>query len=319
VTTAFVLSGGGSLGAVQVGMLQALAARGIKPDLLVGSSAGALNAAFVAGRGFDDATLAELAGVWQGLRRQDVFPFAPHRHMLALAGARPSLCAPHGLLRLIDSHVGYERLEDARIPVHVVATDVLSGREVLLSRGDVVTAVLASASIPAVLPAVEIDGRTLFDGGIANNTPISQAVALGADRVVVLPAGVACALPTPPRSALATAVHAITLLIEQRLVLDTAAYGDRAELVVLPPLCPLSVSSADFRHAALLIERARDATAAWLDAGRHRLPHPERFLSLHHHSLVGHSPVGHSLVGQSPVGHSPVGTSPDHCPGEDAA
>ncbi len=283
MTTAFVLSGGGSLGAVQVGMMLALADRGLRPDLLVGASAGALNAAYVAGRGFDESTLDDLAGVWQRLRRNDVFPFAPHRHLLALAGARPSLCAAEGLRRLIATHVRYPRLEDAEVPVHVVATDVLSGQEVLLSSGDPGPAVLASASIPAVLPSVEIDGLVLFDGGIADNTPISQAVALGADRVVVLPAGVACALEAPPRSALATAIHALTLLIEQRLVLDAAAFHDRVELVVLPPLCPLAVSSADFRHGAALIARARSASRRWLDEGGHKRPLPERFLSLHTH------------------------------------
>jgi NTE family protein len=78
-------------------------------------------------------------------------------------------------------------------------------------------------------------------------------------------------------------VHALTLLIEQRLILDVAAYHDQVELVVLPPLCPLSVSSTDFRAARMLIDRARSAADRWLDAGSHRLPHPERFLSLHTH------------------------------------
>ena len=283
MTTAFVLSGGGSLGAVQVGMLQTLADRGIRPDLLVGASAGALNAAFVGDRGFSAETLDDLAGIWQRLRRSDVFPFAPHHHLLALAGARPSLCSPEGLRRLITTHLRMERLEDAVVPVHVVATDVLSGKEVVLSTGDPSAAVLASASIPAVFPCVEIDGMVLFDGGVADNTPISQAVALGADTVVVLPAGVACALDRPPRSALASAIHAITLLIEQRLVLDAAAYHDRVELIVLPPLCPLAVPSIDFRHGRELIARARAASHRWLDDGGHRRPHPERFLSLHSH------------------------------------
>ena len=78
----------------------------------------------------------------------------------------------------------------------------------------------------------------------------------------------------------------VTLLIEQRLVLDVAAYHDRVGLIVVPPLCPLSVSSADFAHAGRLIDRAHRAAARWLDAGNYHLPHPERFLSLHHHPLT---------------------------------
>lgn len=292
MTTAFVLSGGGSLGAVQVGVLQALSDRDVSPDLLVGVSAGALNAVYIAGRGFTGQTLEGLAGVWRALRRRDVFPFAPVRQLLAIGRARPSICSGRGLSRLISEHLAFERFEDARLPVHVVATDVLSGADVLLSAGDLATAVLASASVPGILPVVEIDGRFLFDGGVANNTPISQAVALGADRVVVIPSGPACGLGTPPRSILAMAVHAVTLLIQQRLILDVLAYQDEVELLVVPPLCPLSVSPTDFRHAALLIERARGATHTWIAKGGHLQPHPERFLALHAHPAGKPSKAG---------------------------
>lgn len=284
MTTAFVLSGGGSLGGVQVGMLQALVARGIEPDFLVGTSAGALNAAYVAGHGFTPAALDELAGVWQRLRRHDVFPFDPARHVLALAGARPSLCSADALRRLVATHLVCDRLEDTRIPVHVIATEVLSGLDVVLSHGDATTAVLASAAIPAIFPTVRIDDVDLFDGGVANNTPLSHAIALGADRIVVLPTGVACSLDSAPSTALAAAVHALTLLVQQRLVLEVAARQNDVDLVVLPPLCPLSVSSVDFRHAAELIGRAEQASGRWLDDGGHLRPHPERFLSLHRHS-----------------------------------
>ena len=295
--TAFVLTGGGSLGAVQVGMMRALLERDMRPDLLIGASAGALNAAYVAGRGFDDETLDSLAGVWRRLRRHDVFPFDPSRHLLALAGARPSLCAPDALRRLIAAHLAYDDLEAARIPVHIVATDVLSGRDRVLATGDARSAVLASASIPAVFPAVEREGVLLFDGGVANNAPVSHAVALGAERVVVLPTGYACALSAAPRSALGSAVHALTLLVQQRLILEVAAFAERVELVVLPPLCPLSVSSADFRFGDELIARAHRASGSWLDEGGHRRPHPEQFLSLHDHraeSAVGHATGDHA-------------------------
>lgn len=289
MVTAFVLSGGGSLGAVQAGMLQALATRGVEPDLVIGTSAGALNAAYVAGHGTGTAVLEDLAGIWAGLRRRDVFPLQPARLGAAAVRRAPSLCPNGALRRLIGEHIAFERLEDAAIPVHVVATDVRSGEEVVLSAGNAVDAILASAAIPAVFPSVRIDDRDLIDGGVADNAAISHAVALGADVVYVLPTGYACALDDPPGSALSSALHALTLLIEQRLILEVAHFADQTDIRVLPPLCPLSVSSTDFRHGALLVERARTATERWLDEGGPRLAHPERFLSLHRHSFNFHT------------------------------
>ena len=306
MTTAFVLSGGGSLGAVQVGMLKALAERDVHPDLLIGTSAGALNAAYIAGHGTDVCALEDLSMIWRGLRRHDVFPLDPLRHLLALVGQSPAVCRDTGLRRLVERHVPFRNLEDATIPLHIVATDLLSGREVLLSDGDAVTAVLASATIPGILPAVSRNGLTLVDGGVANNAALSQAVALGAHEVYVLPAGFACALQHPPRTALATAVQALSLLIEQRLIIDVADFDGDAALRVLPPLCPLEVSSADFGHAAQLIARAHRATAAWLDSGGTSLPAPERFLSLHHHRRATLAGDDHTCGDDSADVSSPV-------------
>ena len=283
MTTAFVLSGGGSLGAVQVGMLAALETRGFRPDLLVGTSVGALNAAYVGANGYDATAIDRLAAIWRKLRRAEVFPIDPLRQTMAAAGRRRSLCSRRPLRRLVESNLSITDLEAARIPLHIVTTDVMSGEEVLLSSGDAVSAVLASAAIPAVFAPVERDGRVLMDGGVANNAGVSHAIALGADQVVVLPAGFSCALLAPPTTPLAAAMHALTLLIEQRLIVEVAHLVDRADIIVLPPLCPLSVSPIDFRSAADLITRAYDTSRAWLDAGNHLLPHAERFLSLHGH------------------------------------
>jgi NTE family protein len=254
----------------------------------VGTSAGALNAAFVAGHGTDAAALQELARIWAGLRRRDVFPLHPARLAAAAVGRAESLCSDAPLRHLIEGHLPFARLEEASLPVHVVSTDVASGKEVLLSSGNAVDAVMASASIPAVFPSVHLDGRDLIDGGIADNAAISQAVALGADTIYVLPTGYACALDAPPRSALSSALHALTLLIEQRLILEVAYYEQRADIRVIPPLCPLSVSSTDFRFGGVLVVRAREATGRWLDGGGMSEPHPERFLSLHRHAAEQH-------------------------------
>src|SRR5690348_10875471 len=124
MTTAFVLSGGGSLGAVQVGMLQALAEHGETPDLLVGTSAGAINAAYVAGHGTSRASLDTLAQSWARLRRGDVFPLNPRQHLLALTGSRASMFTSDGLQRIISSHLPYRLLQDAPTPGHIVATNL---------------------------------------------------------------------------------------------------------------------------------------------------------------------------------------------------
>jgi NTE family protein len=125
--------------------------------------------------------------------------------------------------------------------------------------------VLASCAIPGVFPAVRIDGFDLVDGGVANNTPISHAAELGASKIYVLPTGITCELPRPPRGAIAMVVHAITLLINQRLVQDIEDFSHKAELIVLPPPCPLAVLPSEFGHAEELIERAYELASTALD------------------------------------------------------
>lgn len=289
MTIAFVLSGGGSLAAVQVGMLQALSRRGIRPDLLVGTSAGALNAAYVAGHGLGEEALHELGELWRGLRRRTVFPLSPVRGVLAAVGAQDSLCSSAPLGRLLDTQLPYRRLERAGTPVHVVTTDVLTGQAVLLSEGDAVSALLASCAVPGVFPAVRRDGRILCDGALADMSGVFQAAALGADRVYILTAGTSCALDRPPGHPAASALHAVSLLLQQRVILETKALAGSVDLRVIPGLCPLAVSAADFSHAGDLISRARRATAEWLDSGADTLPAPQRFLSLHSHALHSHA------------------------------
>lgn len=286
MTTALVLSGGGSLGAVQVGMLRALADQQVTPDLLVGTSVGALNAAFVAGHGVTPAGVDALAGVWRGLRTRSVFSLDVRYAVAALAGRRSAVLADRGLRHLLGAHLPFTRIEDAPVPLLVVASDQLTGREVVLAAGDAVSGILASCAIPAVFPAVEAAGTTLVDGGLANNTALSVAVAAGADTVYVLPTGYACALPRPPRTPLGAALHALTLLTHQRLVADLALYADQVDLIVLPPPCPLRTSPASFSRAPELIERAhRDARRALATTGGRRRQ-PDRVVAVHAHPVL---------------------------------
>jgi hypothetical protein len=169
---------------------------------------------------------------------------------------------------LIARNVQCEVLEEMPIPLHVVAVDVISGEELRLSGGPIVDAVLASAAIPGVVAPVRWHDRTPMDGGVANNTPISHAVELGAERIYVLPTGHACALEEPPRGALAVALHAISLLTQRRLIDDIERHRDAARLVVLPSPCPLGIQPIDFGHADELIDRALSDAREFLDDGR---------------------------------------------------
>lgn len=283
-STAFVLAGGGSLGAVQVGMLAALTRRGIVPDFVVGASVGAINAAYYAAEP-DERGVKRLERIWCGLRRTDVFPFSPMAGMLGFFGKTDHLVSSAPLRSLIESELPYERLEDAQLPCHVVATDALDGAEVVLSSGPATTALLASAAIPAVFPPVRIDGRFLLDGGVSNNTPISIAVAMGATRVIVLPTGISCALQVPPSGAMALALHALNLLIMRQLVSDIEHCARVADVITVPPLCPLSTISYDFSQSANLIRRAEAATRLWLRKdGLQHFGAPPVLLPHHHNS-----------------------------------
>jgi NTE family protein len=261
--TAFVFAGGGSLGAVQVGMLKALTRLKIVPDFVVGASVGAINGAYFAAEPGEEG-VARLERIWRRLHRTDVFPFSLVNGLLALLGRRDHLVAPAFLRSLMESELPCQTLESARIPCHVVATDLLTGAEVTMAAGPITSALLASSAIPAVFPAVPIDGRYLMDGGVANNTPISTAIRLGATRIIVLPTGVSCALPRPPRGAVGIALHALNLLVMRQLISDIERYSERAELIVLPPLCPVAVTAYDFSQTADLIRRAEAATRLWL-------------------------------------------------------
>ena len=150
--TAFVLAGGGSLGAVQVGMLRVLEAHGIKPDLIVGSSVGAINGAHYAGAATAEG-INRLQQIWLGLRRGDIFPFGLET-LFGVIWSRGFLVSSQGLRNLFERHLPYCTLEAARIPIHVVATDLLSGEAVVLSKGSVADAIMASCAIPAAFAPV---------------------------------------------------------------------------------------------------------------------------------------------------------------------
>ncbi len=186
--TAFVLAGGGSLGAIQVGMLRELVTHGVPPHIVVGSSVEALNGAYFAA----DRTAAgvtRLEAIWRGLRRQDIFPVTLRR-VAGLFFGSAALVDSRGLRRVIEQHLPYRELEHAAIPMHIAATELLSGASVELSSGSAVEAILASCAIPAAFAPVRLGNDYLIDGAIASNTPIMTAVKLGDEPARRAPHGI---------------------------------------------------------------------------------------------------------------------------------
>jgi NTE family protein len=274
--TAFVLSGAASLAAVQVGMLQALYEDGITPDLLVATSAGAVNAAFIASRPQTTATAQALGRIWRNLQREDMFPVSLSALVGGVCGNRDHLVRDRGLRQLVRRYIEFDDLADASIPLHLVSFDLTTGHEVLLSDGPSVDAVAASGSIPGIYPPVRMGDRRLIDGGVAGSTPISHAVELGAERIYVLPAQhPSQPLARVPKSALDASIYGLGLLIGSRLETDIARNANEAELIVMPTPKTGHVQPTSFEHSGALISQA-------LAAGRRLLKpqHSRRHLRL---------------------------------------
>jgi NTE family protein len=267
--TALVFAGGGSFGAVQVGMLHSLVANGVSADMVVGSSVGAINGAYYAGAPHLKGVL-ELETIWRGLTRHDVFPIT-WRTMLGFIWRRDFLISHDGLRKLIEDHLPYRNLQDAQIPIHIVTTDVVTGESVVLSEGSAVEAIVASTSIPGAFAPVPYKDRYLADGAISANTPVKVAVRKGARRLIILPTGYACATNKPPVGAVANALHALTLMVARQLVSELEGLQSDIEYFVVPPLCPLLGSPYDFSRTSELIERSIKSTDDWL--AHHGLEH----------------------------------------------
>lgn len=263
--TAFVFAGGGSFGAIQGGMMQALSAHGVTADMVVGSSVGAMNGAYYAGTPTLDG-VKQLADIWRGLTRQDVFPVTL-RAFVGFLWRRDFLVSHNGIRKLIDDHLPYKNLEDSMIPVHIVTTDVVTGDSIVLSEGSAADAIVASTAIPGAFEPVKYKDLFLADGAISSNTPINVAVVKGATRLIIMPTGFACAGHEPPVGAVANVLHALTLLIARQMTVELENLDPSIEYYVVPPLCPLVGSPYDFSRTDDHIARAIKNTEAWIADG----------------------------------------------------
>ena len=280
--TAFVFAGGGSLGAVQVGMLKALHSAGVEPDMVAGVSVGAINA-FCYACDPTAAGIAALERIWRRLRRADIFPAPGLRGLWRVARGQDHLIAPIGLGRLLRDQLPARDFADCRLPCWVVATNALSGTAVALNQGPAIPALLASTAIPALFPPVRIAGRLLNDGGFAFQAPFATVAGAGAARLYVLPTGYSCARSRAPASALGHALSALNQLTAAKLVGSIQYYARHLEVHTVPPLCPLEVSPLDFSQTARLIDSAESQTRDWLARGTQMIDGVPHQLAPHEH------------------------------------
>jgi predicted acylesterase/phospholipase RssA len=244
---AFVLSGGGNLGALQVGMMYALVEKGVRPGMIVGTSVGAINGAFLASRP-DLPGIAEIAHLWSSLRRKDVLGVGLGTLVGGFRGRPRHLFDPSSIRRILESFLTFSRLEDAPIPLTVVATALGTGEAVVLNSGDATTALLASSAVPRLLPPVEIGGRLLVDGAATADIPLQQAVALGAREIYVLP----------------TAPAQVAALVWQGATCETSVGADRPVVhVIAPPEARVPLGRLD--QSPALLRLGYDQARTWLE------------------------------------------------------
>jgi NTE family protein len=264
---AVVLSGGGSLGAAQVGALQALLEAGIVPDLVVGCSVGALNGAFVAVHPSAE-RLAELEQIWRGMSRRTVFPNGRLTVASRLASRRDHLYTPDGLRSIIQTCVPVHDLAETEIPVHVVTTDLRAGESVWWSSGDPVEVLAASAALPGLFPPVPLGDSLHVDGGVSCPVPTQRALDLGAERVWVLDVAREYHGWTDARMTAMDVLVESFAIARSHLGRREAVAAPDQRVVSLPPLRTGRHDLADFSRTSALISAGREAGRAMIAAER---------------------------------------------------
>jgi len=252
--TAFVLSGGGVLGAVQVGQLRALIEAGITPDVVVGASVGSINGAMVAAD-YSPEGLTKLTEIWTSLRAEDIFPGSRVARVWNIVARGDHIHPNDGIRRLIDM-LPEHTFESLSLPLHVCAAGLANGEERWFDSGPLARAILASTALPGVYPPVSIDGNLYVDGGVVNNIPISRAAELGAKRIYVLTCGTPNTRPRDVRRPIDVLIQSFAHSRSVRFALDRERLDNEAEFVMMPTFDVGAIRYNDPSHSAELIDRA---------------------------------------------------------------
>lgn len=270
-TTAFVLGGGGRLGAAEVGMLSALLSAGIAPDLVLGTSIGAINGVAVAQDPSRDG-VAQLRSLWAEVERSGMFGGSVVDRVRHIAATRTSLHSNEPLRRLLDRVVGGRRIEDLAVRFQCVAACIETAEATWFDTGPVTDRVLASCAVPGLLPSVEVDGLHYLDGGVVDSIPVRRAIELGADRIYVLQVGRIEEPLRVPRRPHEVALVAFEIARRHSFATAMASRPAEVEVHVLPTGgSPVRFNDLrqlryrDFSDVARRIDDAEAAATAYLE------------------------------------------------------
>jgi len=268
---AFVLGGGGPLGANEVGMLRALLEEGVRPDLVVGTSVGAINGAAIA---FDPTPTAveKLIEVWRNVADTDLYSGSALRRVRHLARTHTHVQPNEPLRGLLEEQFGATLIENLAIPYQCVAACIERAAEHWFTSGPLVDAVLASTAVPGVLPPVRIGDEHFLDGGLVNSIPVSRAVTLGARTIYVLQVGRIERPLEVPRRPWEVATVAFEIARRHRFAADMSTLPESVVVHVLPtgaaePPRAADLSALryrDFSNVQKRIDASYDASLAYL-------------------------------------------------------
>jgi NTE family protein len=249
-------------------MIRALTEYGVVPDLIVGSSVGALNGAVLAA---DPTTAADqLTEIWESMTPRKIFGVDTKFNAAwtlardGFAGKGTALCSSQPLEKLIMATISANRIEDLPTDLAVVTTDLLAGRPKLLRQGPLARALLASASVPGVFAPVKIESVFCVDGGVTANVPIRQALEAGARSVIVLDASPASTPGFIPRNPLEAFVQSSMIMVRSQKASSIDNLANRHPIMRLPQPTPPALSVIDFDQSRRLIDVGFTSTKTFL-------------------------------------------------------
>jgi len=259
----YVLGGGGSLGAVQVGMLQALSEHEIAPGVVAGTSVGSLNGAIVA---LDPTSAANrLSHLWARITHERVFPGGLLAQVRTFQHTKTHLFPSTGLAAVIADFMGADvTFADLTLPFAALAMDIATARPHVMRDGPLLPALLASAAIPGIFPPVQLGALRLYDGGLVANVPMRQALDMGARSLVVLDCNFPGHVPAPPETMAEVLFYTAMVTMRTQAVFEAPLVAAEVPVIYLHGPEPHPVSPLDFRQTGTLIESAYEAARSFL-------------------------------------------------------